>query len=362
MSRAVFAVPGDLHTVTGGYVYERNLLQGLRALGLEVAHLALGDSFPEPTAADVAAAAAALAGVDRGVSLILDGFLVGAMPTEALRAVTAPMVGIVHHPLAHEDGLDDVRREHLFRTEGDNLTLLRAVLVPSPHTARILIGEYDVPAERVTVARPGTEPPRPPTPASPDAGATEDTSPLVLAVGIQHPRKGHDVLLRALARLADLPWRAVIAGTPHDADHVEELRRLTVRLGLQSRVRLAGAVSSAERDALYRAADVFALATRYEGYGLVFDEALAHGLPIVSCRTGAVPETVPPDAGVLVAPDDPVAFAGALRTLLVDRAHRARLAAAAARAGARLPTWEDTAEVAAGVLDAVLAEVVDDGM
>uniref|UniRef100_UPI0028B10A8F glycosyltransferase family 4 protein n=1 Tax=Microbacterium sp. TaxID=51671 RepID=UPI0028B10A8F len=104
------------------------------------------------------------------------------------------------------------------------------------------------------------------------------------------------------------------------------------------------------------------LATRYEGYGLVFDEALAHGLPIVSCRTGAVPETVPPDAGVLVAPDDPVAFADALRTLLVDRAHRARLAAAAARAGARLPTWEDTAEVAAGVLDAVLAEVVDDGM
>lgn len=353
VSRAVFAVPGDLNTVTGGYVYERNLLQSLRALGLDVSHLALGGSFPEPTPADLAHAAAALAAVDVEVPLILDGFLVGAMPTAALAAVAAPMVGIVHHPLAHEEGLNDARRAHLFRTERDNLSLLRAVLVPSPHTARILIGEYGVPAERVTVARPGTQRPSA-TPGPPqDGDAGKDRSPLVLAVGIQHPRKGHDVLLRALARLADLPWRAVLAGTPHDADHVEELRRLTALLGLESRVRLAGAVSDAERDGLYREADVFALATRYEGYGLVFDEALAHGLPIVSCRTGAVPDTVPSDAGVLAPPDDPGAFADALRPLLVDRAHRARLTAAAARAGSRLPTWKDTATVTAGVLHTV---------
>ncbi|MFS2242637.1 glycosyltransferase family 4 protein [Microbacterium sp. OR16] len=353
MSRAVFAVPGDLHTVTGGYIYERNLLEGLRDLGRDVAHLALGGSFPEPTPADLAEAATALAAVDREVPLILDGFLVGAMPTAALAKVPAPMVGIVHHPLAHEEGPDDARRAHLYRTERDNLALLRGVLVPSPHTARILIGEYGVPAHRVTVARPGTEPPA----ATPDPSpgrAGDVAPPLVLAIGIQHPRKGHDVLLRALAHLADVPWRAVIAGTPRDAEYVAELRRLTARLGLQSRVRLAGAVSSAERDRLYRAADVFALATRYEGYGLVFDEALAHGLPIVSCRTGAVPDTVPPDAGVLAPPDDPAAFADALRPLLVDHAHRARLAAAAARAGTRLPTWRDTAAVAAGVLDTVI--------
>lgn len=362
VTRAVFAVPGDLNTVTGGYVYERSLLEALRGLGIDVAHVPLGASFPEPSPVHVAEATAALAAVD-DVPLILDGFLVGAMPTTALAAVSAPMVGIVHHPLAHEEGLDAQRRRHLFRTERDNLRLLRAVLVPSPHTARMLVSEYAVPAERITVVRPGTVRPgtvRPEAPLRHPARATAvepdpAAPPLVLAVGIQHPRKGHDVLLRALAQLTDVPWHAVIAGTPHDVDHVARLHELTGQLGLTHRVRLAGAVSSAERDELYRQADVFALATRYEGYGLVFDEALVHGLPIVSCRTGAVPDTVPPDAGVLAPPDDPDAFAAALRALLVDPALRARLAASAARAGARLPTWRDAACVTARVLDAVLS-------
>ncbi|WP_336644735.1 glycosyltransferase family 4 protein [Microbacterium sp. USHLN186] len=353
MTRAVFAVPGDLHTVTGGYVYERRLLEGLRAVGIDVAHLGLGDSFPDPTAPHLAEATAALAAVGERVPLILDGFLVGAMPTHALAQVSAPMIGIVHHPLAHEEGLDADRRAHLFRTERDNLRLLRAVLVPSAHTARILVAEYDVPAERITVARPGTQRPAAGAPVAAAEEGTPSEPPLVLAVGIQHPRKGHDVLLRALACLIDLPWRAVIVGTPHDRDHVAALHTLRAELGLTPRVRLAGAVSSAERDELYQRADVFALATRYEGYGLVFDEALAHGLPIVSCCTGAVPDTVPRDAGVLAPPDDPAAFAAALRPLLVDRELRGRLAAAAARAGARLPTWHDTAVTAAGVIDAV---------
>ena len=100
---------------------------------------------------------------------------------------------------------------------------------------------------------------------------------MILSVGIQHPRKGHDVLLRALARLPDLAWTAVIVGPAYDPEHAAALSALCAELGLESRVRFAGSVSVAERDALYSRASVFALATRYEGYGLVFDEALAHG-------------------------------------------------------------------------------------
>ncbi len=177
--------------------------------------------------------------------------------------------------------------------------------------------------------------------------------PLIVSVGIQHPRKGHDVLLRALAELTDLPWTAVIVGSEYDAAHAAELARLHTELGLQGRVRFAGILPVAERDELYRSATVFALATRYEGYGLVFDEALAHGLPVVSCRTGAVPETVPADAGVLVAPDDALAFAAGLRRVLTDDEFRLRMAHAAAAAGSTLPTWLDTARTVQAVLDAV---------
>ncbi|MER3388585.1 MAG: glycosyltransferase family 4 protein [Microcella sp.] len=340
---AAFAIPGDIATLTGGYVYERRLLESLRALGREVRHVRLGASFPDPTDADVADTVAQLTALGEDTPIILDGFISGAMPTQSLALVHAPLIAVVHHPLALEKGLDDERRARLHRTERDNLALIEHVLVPSPHTAAMLTEHYAVPGERITVVRPGTDAPLGP-------GAPEQP-PLILSVGIQHPRKGHDVLLAALAQLPDRPWRAVIVGSSWHPEHAAQLARQHAALGLGDRVRFAGRVDAAELSGLYRSATVFALATRYEGYGIVFDEALAHGLPIVSCAVGAVPDTVPADAGVLVPAEDPSALAAALTAVLTDPVHRARLAVAAARAGAALPRWRDAAEVVARVLD-----------
>jgi glycosyltransferase involved in cell wall biosynthesis len=340
---AAFAIPGDITTPSGGYNYERRLLGELRAQGRDVRHLQIGASFPDPSRADMDDLIAQLTALEPGRAVILDGFLSGTIDTAALARLQVPTVAMVHHPLALESGLDGTRRDVLYRSERDNLALVTHVLVPSPHTAQTLSERYDVAPNRITIARPGTDrPDGPPAPADP---------PLILSVGLQHPRKGHDVLLRALARLRALDWTAVIVGAPHDAEHAADLARLLVQLDLGGRVRLTGRVSDGELAQLYSAASVFALATRYEGYGLVFDEALAAGLPIVSCATGAVPDTVPRDAGHLVPPDDPDAFAAALAQLLSDPAQRRRLAGAAARAGRTLPAWSDTARIAGAVLD-----------
>ena len=340
---AAFAIPGDITTLTGGYIYERRLLEGLRALGRDVTHLELGASFPDPSAQDMDDAIAQLCGLSSECPLILDGLVYGSIATEGLARVRAPIVGMIHHPLAHESGLEPARRDHLFRTERDNLALAAHVLVPSPHTKRILIEEYAVPPERITIARPGTEPPRHP--------AAPVFPPLILSVGIQHARKGHDILLRALAEVTDLDWQAVIVGGAHDPAHAKYLAQLHRDLGLDGRVRLAGRVEQEPLTWLYAQASIFALATRYEGYGIVFDEALAHGLPIVSCDTGAVPDTVPSEAGRLVPPDNSGAFATALRALLTDAAEREARAAAARRYGAALPDWTETCRIASRVLD-----------
>lgn len=345
---AAFAIPGDINTLTGGYIYERRLLEGLRSLGHDVQHLQLAASFPDPSAADMANAVAQLSALPPDRPLILDGLVFGSIDTKGLADVRAPTVAMIHHPLARESGLSEERRAHLFRTERDNLALAAHVLVPSPHTASILSSEYAVPADRITIARPGTDrPSSAPDPINP---------PLILSVGIQHPRKGHDTLLRALAHIVDLDWNAVIVGSPYDAEHARELTALCENLGLASRVRLAGRVSSQELERLYCAASIFALATRYEGYGIVFDEALAYGLPIVSCRTGAVPDTVPAQAGVLVPPDAAERFAEALRSLMGDPGKRERLAEASQSAGQALPSWLDTAGVASQILNAVVPQ------
>lgn len=340
---AAFAIPGDITSLSGGYIYERRLLEELRAQGRDMLHLELPPGFPNPTPAEMAEALAALRALPPQRVMILDGLVFGAIDTAGLAGVAAPVVAMIHHPLALETGLDPARRDHLFRTERDNLRLARHVLVPSPHTRSILTSGYGVAPGRISVARPGV--------ARPSLAPAPATPPLILAVGIQHPRKGHDILIDALARIADLDWRAVIAGSPWDASHSAELAARAEATGLGRRLELAGRVPGPELQALYAAASVFALATRYEGYGLVFDEALSFGLPIVSCATGAVPETVPEGARLLVPPEDPEAFAGALRSLLEDPDRRSALAGHAAAAGAHLPGWTGTAAVAGTVLD-----------
>lgn len=338
---AAFAIPGDITTLTGGYIYERRLLHGLRDVGHDVQHIELAASFPEPSHQDMVDALDVFSTLDTERALILDGLVFGSI--EGLSAVAAPIVAMIHHPLALETGLTPERKAHLFETEHRNLRQAHHVIVPSRHTALILETEYDVAPNRITLALPGTDRHhRQSAPVHP---------PLILSVGLQHPRKGHDVLLCALAQIVELPWRAVIVGRAHDPSHAAELARMVTDLGLASRVELAGAVPRHTLERLYAQATLFALATRYEGYGIVFDEALSWGLPIVSCRSGAVPDTVPAAAGLLTPPEDPDAFAKALQNLLVDSDLRGSLANASARAGANLPTWEDTARVASGVLN-----------
>ncbi|WP_374300302.1 glycosyltransferase family 4 protein [Paracoccus sp. (in: a-proteobacteria)] len=344
---AAFAIPGDIATLTGGYLYERRLLDGLRLIGHDMLHLELPASFPDPSAQDMAVALAALASVPADRPVILDGLVFGAIDPAGLAQIRAPLVAMVHHPLATETALTPGQRDHLFATERANLRLVRHVLVPSPHTRAILIDRYDVAPDRITIARPGVERPRlAPSPVSP---------PLILSVGILHPRKGHDILVEALGGVADLDWRAVIVGRTWDRAHAAALERQIAASPVAPRIRLAGQVTDDALERLYAQATVFALATRFEGHGLVFDEALVRGLPIVSCRTGAVPDTVPPQAGLLVPPADAPAFGGALGRVLTDATLRRRLAQGASRAGKDLPGWDHTAAVASRVLAEVRA-------
>ncbi|MFN4157799.1 MAG: glycosyltransferase family 4 protein [Gemmobacter sp.] len=345
MQAAAFAIPGDIDQKTGGYIYEKSLMAALRAQGRTVAHIELPASFPDPSPADMAATVARLAALPPDQPLILDGLVYGAIDTAGLATVAAPLVAMIHHPLGLETGLAPARARELLHREAANLALAAHVVVPSPHTARILAADFGVDPAIIHIALPGFAPPDPRrAPLAP---------PLILSVGLIAARKGHDVLIDALSRLTDLPWQAQIVGGTHDAQVMADLTAQTARLKLTDRLTFAGRMDEAELATLYTRASLFALATRYEGYGMVFGEALLHGLPIVTCAAGAVPETVPQGTGILVPVDDAPAFARALRHLLSDHAARNAMAAASTAAGHALPRWEDTAAVMGAVLDSL---------
>jgi len=343
-----FAVPGNLDSKTGGYAYDRNLIAALRAAGRPVEVIRLGDSFPDPTLDDENAALLIFREHPADRPLILDGLAFGALSTSELAQVAAPMVVMLHHPLGLEPGLPAARAEALIARESANVSLAAHVVVPSPHVARLLKADFGVAEDRITVALPGFSRPA-------VQQLAKDDPPLILSVGLICARKGHDVLLDALARIPDLQWQAVIVGLIQDAPLAAALETRCAAADLAGRVRFTGCVSDEELRDLYARASLFALATRYEGYGIVFGEAMQHGLPIVSCAAGAVPDTVPEAAGILVPPDDPSAFAQALRRLLQDPAEREARGLAAERAGASLPVWQDTAAAMSAVIDRVRA-------
>ncbi len=341
--KVAFAIPGALDRRTGGTIYDRRVVEAMSKQGWAARAISLPGAFPDPSAEDMRAALSLLRAVPSDEMLIVDGLAFGALDTAELARLRRPSIAMVHHPIGMEAGLAPDLARMLIARERANLGHARHVIVPSAHTADILRGRFDVPADRMTIARPGLEPM-----ALGKRRAVH--SPLILSVGILARRKGHDVLLAALRAVADLDWQAVLVGREHDPEAVAELRALQQGPGLAGRVRIAGEVPDDELARLYGAASIFALATRYEGYGIVFAEAMRSALPIVSCHVGAVPETVPEGAGLLVPSDDPLAFAAALRRLLEDQPLRRAMAEAAHRHGAALTGWDETARIVAGVV------------
>ncbi|MEM9999684.1 MAG: glycosyltransferase family 4 protein [Pseudomonadota bacterium] len=346
IGKIAFAVPGKITNLTGGTIYDRRVMEELSAQGFDIHLIELPASFPAPSPEDMDRTFARLAQVPPNVPLIVDGLAYGVLDTARLSKLPAACVALLHHPLAEEGGLAEDRRAFLHQTETNNLALARHVIVTSPHTAELLCVHYGVDRQKISVAIPGAERPKlAPAPIEP---------PLILAVGIQLPRKGHDILLNALSQIRDLEWNAVIVGAALDDNFAAKLKALRTQKGLGERVTLAGRLERDQLDQHYAQASIFALATRYEGYGIVFNEALVHGLPIVSCATGAVVDTVPEGAGLLVRPEAPDVFADALRTMLTDHQLRAVCSAMAKSAGDCLPSWSDTAATIAEALHTAL--------
>lgn len=346
MAEAGFVIPGDPETKTGGYGYDRRVMALLPAAGKAVRAIRLSGSYPFPSADDLASDAANLTAqhVD---ALLIDGLAYGAMPATMVAGLKQPIVALVHHPLFLEPGSSEEMRARLFDSEGAALRYAAGVVVTSAHTAELVQQHFKVSADRITVAEPGTDP---------ALRARGTGQPLqLLAVGAVAPRKAYDLLIRALRPLHALEWRLTIVGlTDRAPQFVEEVRQEIAASGFSDRITLAGAVEDTRLEALYAAADLFVMASLFEGYGMVLGEALARGLPIV-CTTGGASVATAPDAAALkVPPGDEAAMTAALGQAIGDAGLRRRLGEASWAAGQYLPRWEDTARKVAAALQRAL--------
>ena len=343
-----FLIPGDLQSPTGGYGYDRRVIGGLRQLGWGVNVRALDDSFPFPTAAALEHAEAVFSRVPDDGLVMVDSLALGAMPSVAARhAHRVRLVALVHHPLAAETGLSREVANRLEQSERASLRSARHVVVTSEATAAAL-ALYEVDRSRLSVIVPGTD-------EAPLASGRRDGITRLLCVATLTSRKGHDLLVESLAALASLPWTLTCVGSlTRGAGAVVAIREQIHRAALGTKIALVGELIGDALEVAYQAADLFVLPTRHEGYGMVIAEALARGIPVISTRTGAIPDLVGANAGLLVPPDDGAAFHDALARVLRDASLLASLREGARRARDSLPRWPHSCARMSEVLEQMI--------
>jgi len=339
-NRLDLLVPGPPDQRTGGYLYDARMMAELRASGWNARVHSLDGRFPDPDDTARSSLEAVLSALPLGARVLIDGLAIAALPEIAATVASRvrPLT-LVHHPLSDETGLSGDDRLRLEGLERAALRLCQGVVVTSLFTAS-RVEALGVPPDRIRVAVPGTDP----APAA--HGPAPGEPPHLLCVGTLMPRKGQDVLLRALDRIQELPWSCTMAGS---ADRSPDFAKLVGeevrRAGLEGRVHIAGELEGPELDDLYASATLLVLPSHYEGYGMVLTEALARGLPIVSTTGGAIPYTVPDGAAYLVPPGDPAALAHVLKRLLGPGGQEEvrSLGEAARRHASLLPDWTEAA-------------------
>ena len=343
--RVTFVTVGDTGRKTGGHLYNARVISGLREKGFEVEETVACGASPEEqrTAAPRLGSTFDPSASDAIVVDALARIVVA--PCLDLWRESAPVVALVHElPSIAGGGADRERgcEEPLLRTD-------RLVAV-SGH-GRSVLRSRGVEARRIHVVPPGFDG----VTANGESYVESDGPLRVLCVAQWVPRKGILTLVEAWT-LQERPGVVLelIGETEPDPAYAARVRA-AIEAAPHGTVVVSGCVGDAALGDAYASADLFALPSRYEGYGIVYAEALAHGLPIVACDVGPVPALVGREAAVLVRPDDPEALSAALGLLLADPALRKRMSAAAGRRAAGLPRWEDTV---AG-FEAVLRTVVE---
>lgn len=349
------AYPGDLDTLTGGYIYDKRIVTELKALGWETHALSLDANFPAVDDNIKQQTAQQLSQIDSKQILVIDGLALGALGQYAkLIQAQRPFVALIHHPLALESGIDPDAASELRISERQALSYAQSVIVTSRVTKQTLIDQYAVANHKITVVEPGLDRPARWDPSDTNKTNSPDQPLKLLSVGALVPRKGFDVLINALGQLRALNWQLTVVGdnerAPEYSQHIDELIK---RLALEQRITLLGALPADRLAKLYQNADLFVLASRYEGYGMAYTEALAWGLPVVGTNAGASAQTLDTAGAKIVPPDHVEALAAALQLLISNSQIRSAMRAAAQHYAQQLPTWAESGRLFSQALDSL---------
>ena len=350
--RLLFVIYGSLQQISGGYLYDRKVVEFLKERGVEV------DCLELPPCAYLLCPLHVFYSPLRRLfgssppgdydCIIIDELThpSGFLPLSRRRRPGVPVVVLLHH-LKIQERIGFVLKVAARLMERSLLRHCDRIIVNS-NTTRRTAGELVGSETGIYVCPPGSDT----LDQSAEAEETGNREPAqtareravrLLITGNIIPRKGHDLLIRMLADLADLSWELRVVGAAVNPRYKRRLDRLARRFALEGRIIYTGVLSGSALSRQYLEADVFVFPSCYEGFGISLAEAIRAGLPFVAFASGAIPE-VSGGRGLLVGEGDLGSFQGHLRRLISDSSFRERTAELSRTVAADLPTWQQTGE------------------
>ena len=336
-------------------VHERTGAHGNFPTGVELIHLPAGPicTNKEDLSRWIGPFVEEVAAGERQYDAVLSHYwLSGLAAIELSRRWQIPHLASFHtlsraKQAAHPAGTEPVERAN---RESHIVEHADRLLAVSLHERQALMDLYGANRNVISVACPGTDPDRFHCQSRQEARDRLGLSPgnrIVLAVGRPTPIKGFEVLLGALARIEDPRVIAIFVGGRSDCTFRSALQQLAVEFRLGHRVRFIGSLDQEFLPDYYAACDLCVVPSHYESFGMVAQESIACGRPVVASRVGGLEAIVSDsDAGVLVPPGTVNELADAIQSVLRDRSGP-RTRNPSTR---QIPSWSNTA-------DAILAAV-----
>lgn len=335
-----FALYGDLTEQSGGFRYDRRLVETFRADGDTVDVVGLPwRSYARGLLDNLSSSVRAR--LDGDFDVLLQDELAHPSLVRANRAASCPVVSVVHHLRADEGG----RLAPLYRAvERRYFATVDGAVCNSEATRQAVLETSTLPRERTLVAPPAGDRFDASVTDAEIADRARETPFEVVFVGNIEPRKGLDTLVAGLARVA-VPWRLTVVGRATDTDYRQRVEAQLAAADCADRVTFMGRLPDQELAAVLRSGHVLAMPSRHEGFGIAYLEGMAFGLPAIATTAGGAAEIVTDgETGRLVDPDDPDAVAAAVGSLATDRDRLTRMGQAARRRHESHPDWPTTAD------------------
>ena len=277
-----FVYPGDINAKTGGYIYEKNILEYAKLKNINIRTIALSENYPFPTNKDIKHFLNILDQINPDSKIIIDGLALEGMYSIFKKILTYNVIALIHHPLYLE--FKGQRSKKFLRLEKENFKKINKYIVTSKNTKNLLINKFKIKNNKISVVEPGIE-------RLEKYNLKNNKKVHFLTCGSIINRKNYLFLLKVLKPL-DSYTLDIVGDTTRDIDYYQNLKKYITKNSMSKKIIFHGTISDKKLAKLYSKTDCYISVSKYEGFGMSLANALIIKKPIITFFTHTILNTL----------------------------------------------------------------------